>query len=93
MVKIILEVSEDLINEKAKAENVTSSINSDEKGASVMMKLFETIAFSQLKKRVEDGETEFTVAADGQDEKMKMLYDHVIGDACLLASFPKEEKQ
>ena len=92
MVKIIFEVSEDLINEKADVKNITSKVNDDTKASSVMSMMVDLIGFSHLKERVDKGETEFTVSPDNLDDKMKMIYENSVGTLCVLAVFSEKDK-
>lgn len=86
MVKITFEVSEDFIRESTKPENAADNII-NKNGFKALKGMLDVIAFSQLKKMVDDGKTEFVVTPEKLDSKSKTLLDMNIGEICMLAVF------
>lgn len=96
MIKIIFEISKDLIANNASEETRKAKLDAAE-GDKALRVLFDSIAFQHLNKKIEEGKTEFVVTPDKLDEKSMVMYDHELGDICMLAYLSeidkKEEKE
>ena len=90
MIKITFEVSEDFIRESASPETATAKMIAEE-GKRAMKALFDMIGFSQLKKHIDEGKTEFVVTPDKLNDNSKELYNNEIGEICLLAAFSETD--
>ena len=77
MVKFIIEVSEDYINEHADLDKV-KEIAKSSNGKSALVSMLTCLTFSGVKKRVEEGETEFVISKEGLEEKASEIYDHAV---------------
>lgn len=93
MVKIIFEVSEDFIEEKATVDAaVATAGDGGGDGKSVIKALFGIFAYGLLKKRVEEGETEFVVTPDRLSEKALEVYNNEITEICCLGAISEKEE-
>ena len=92
MIKITFEVTEDFIRESANPETATAKMKAEE-GKRAMKALLDMIGFGQLKKKIEQGKTEFVVTPDKLDDKSKELYNNEIGEICLLAAFSETDNK
>jgi len=88
MVKFIIEVSEDYINEHADMERMKEvAENSD--GKKTLNVMLSCITFGQCKKAIEEGTTEFVISPDNLDEKAMNIYDHLTDIASSLFTISK----
>ena len=92
MVKIIFEVSKDLIANNASEETRSAKMKAAE-GDKALRVLFDSIAFQQLNKEIEAGKTEFVVSPNVLDEKSMNMYNHELGDICMLAYLSELDKK
>ena len=92
MVKIIFEVSKDLIANNASEETLNAQMKAAE-GDKALRVLFNSIAFKQLQKQIEAGKTEFVVTPDKLDDKSMNMYNHELGDICMLAFLSETDKK
>lgn len=96
MVKIVVEVSEDLIRELTNPENRKSEM--EEGGKKALGVIMDILALSSLENRMEKGETEFTLKGEdftiGTSEKEKSFFSSTLGSlAALLIKSAIEEKK
>ena len=91
MIKITFEVSEDFIEKGTDPKKVASQMMVE--GNHPMQVMLDMIGFGQLKKQIEKGKTEFVVTPDKLDEKSLEIYNHEIGEICLLAAFSESDKK
>lgn len=85
MIKITFEIPEEFIAKKADPAFAVNEIM-EAKGASAIMQLFAMTAMKELDGLVKGGKTEYVISHDNVGEKIKPLYDHSIGDICMLAA-------
>ncbi len=50
------------------------------------------IAFSEVTKEIDKGNTEFVVSRENLDEKIVELFDKTIGEICMMATMKKFNK-
>ena len=92
MIKIIFEISKDLIANNASEETREAKMKAAE-GDKALRVLFDFVAFTQLNKQIEEGKTEFVVTPDKLDEKSMNMYDRELGDICMLAYLSEIDKK
>ena len=92
MVKIIFEVSKDLIANNASDETIRAKMKASE-GNEVLNVLVEMIGFKQIQKQIKEGKTEFVVTPDKLDEKSQEIYDCELAKICLLAALSEADKK
>jgi len=90
-VKFIIEVSEEYIRHNADAEVIQKKAATEK--TDFIKAMFDMIAFSSVEKRMNDGNTEFTINRDELGEKTQELFDKTIGQVCMMATMGKNEKE
>ena len=85
MIKITFEGDEDFIRENADLDNLIDKIKQQE-GPKAIFSLANAFAFKELKRKIDDGKTEFVVTQEGLDKNLKVLYDHDIAEICMMAA-------
>lgn len=84
MVKIILEVNEDFLKERANIESVISNAR-NKTGANALAALGMCLAVKMLVDEVDEGVTEFTVSPGKLDGTSMRLFESLLPEACALA--------
>lgn len=98
MAKFIIEVDDDFIRENAKPATAAGKLCTEAYSASVLKGLFDTIAYVQISKKLDDGVTEFHITRDMMtDDNTREYYDRQVPDVLMMAVMAgrdkKEEKQ
>lgn len=92
MIKIIFEISKDLIANNASDETVKAKMDAAE-GNKALKVLFDMIGFKQVQKQIEKGKTEFIVTPDKLKESTLDLYNKELGTICMLAECSETDKE
>lgn len=94
MAKIIIEVDDEYIRERASREAIKEKFNPNASGGEVMKAMFDMIAFTGLEKRIKNGETEFLVTRDMMpDDNRREFWDRNIADVLMLAFMAEKEEK
>jgi hypothetical protein len=88
MVKFVIEVSEDYINEHADM-NKLKEIAENTDGKNTLMSMMSCITFGECKKAIEEGKTEFVISPDKLDKKTVTIYDRLTDLATTLVTITK----
>ena len=92
MAKIIIEVSDDVIRQKASAEPLKAK--ADEKGVNPMKLMYDLIAFGVIEGQINKGVNEFRVSRDELDEGPRSIFDRNLADVLIVAGLAiKKEKE
>ena len=92
MVKFILEVSEDFINEGGDLMHIMKT--QDDTAHGFVLGLTQLLAFSHIKGALADGQKEFVLNRDNiKDEKELKLYDNAIRDVAFLCNITSKDKE
>lgn len=92
MITITFKVSKDLIANNASEETLHAKME-EAKGDKALRVLFNSIAFKQLNKQIEQGKSEFVVTPDKLDDKSISMYNNELGDICMLAYLAETDKK
>ena len=92
MIKIIFEISKDLIANNASEETIHAKMEEAKDNKAIKV-LFDSIAYKQLKKQIDKGTTEFVVSPDKLDDKSINMYNNELGDICMLAYLAETDKK
>ena len=92
MIKIIFEISKDLIANNASEETIHAKMEEAKDNKAIKV-LFDSIAYKQLKKQIDKGTTEFVVSPDKLDDKSMIMYNNEWGDICMLAYLAETDKK
>lgn len=85
MAKFIIEVDDDFIRENANI-NASEKIDPEMPAGKAMRQIFDMMAFSAIKKRLDEGVTEFRVSRDMMAAGIKReYYDRNVADILMLA--------
>lgn len=92
MVKLIIEVSEEYIRTNSEIECVEKKARDNEKRGGAIKALFDMIAFSQIAKEIDKGNSEFVVSREKLQENAVELFDKTVGEICMMATMIKDDK-
>lgn len=84
MVKIILEVNEDFLRERANIDSVLSNAQ-NKTGADALAALAKCLSVKMLVDKVDEGVTEFTMSPGKLDVASMRVFDSLLSEACVLA--------
>lgn len=85
MVKIILEVNEDFLRERANIDSVLSNAQ-NKTGIDAFEALAKYLSAKMLADKVDEGVTEFTVSPGKLDVASMRFFDSLLSGACVLAA-------
>lgn len=93
MVKIIIELDENYIEQKT---NVKNLVETTEEG-NVLSVLADIMSFMSLKKQIEEGQTEFFLSRESLKDKEKKLFDrtisYMVGLSCVISEDDKKGEE
>ena len=61
-------------------------------GGGAIRALFDIIAFSQIAKKIDKGNSEFVVSRENLQENAVELFDKTVGEVCMMATMIKDDK-
>ncbi|MBR6141986.1 MAG: hypothetical protein IKQ37_09555 [Bacteroidaceae bacterium] len=62
------------------------------KSGGAIKALFDMIAFSQIAKEIDKGNSEFVVSREKLQENAVELFDKTVGEVCMMATMIKDDK-
>ena len=91
MAKFIIEVDDDFIRENANV-NLSGKVDPRAPAGKVLKAIFDKMAFHLIKKKLDEGVTEFRVSRDMMDDDVKReYYDTNVADVLMLAYMAETE--
>lgn len=94
MAKFIIEVDDDFIREQADPELAKLKMNPEGKGSDAMKAMFDMIAYSAIKRRIDKGETEFRVTREMMTDENKIEYwERNVPDVLMLVTMASLDKE
>lgn len=61
-------------------------------GGGAIRALFDMIAFSQIAKEIDKGNSEFVISRENLQENAVELFDKTVGEVCMMATMIKDDK-
>lgn len=84
MVKFIIEVEDEYINEFADIDKFKENVSDDAKGTEVVHKLLSAVTFTKLKEDIDKGQREFVINLNNVNKNARRLFDNAVDMAATL---------
>lgn len=84
MVKFIIEVEDEYINDVADIDKFKESVSDDVKGTEVVNKLLSAVTFTKLKEDIDKGQREFVINLNNVNKNARRLFDNAVDMAATL---------